>query len=696
MDVNEFRKEFLEMARVIAANSGDGTVASFAEVAARNLMDAEIISDYELCFFPGFSKKRKRMRIDGFAFDEADGTMNIIVVDYYGDDDAPTLTKTEAEQYFSYVENFIDGSVNGKLQNEVEISSKIYFFIETLKNSGQSIRKYRILLITDAMISSRISILEAGQICNKRLEYQIWDMNRFFKVCGSSGIPEPLEVDFTEYCIDGIPCLDASQSGDVVRRSFLCVIPGQVLADLYDRHGSRLLEANVRSFLSTKLAVNKNIANTIREEPGMFFVFNNGISATATEVKFKETSSGFRLIYATNLQIVNGGQTTASLSTSRYKKESNLENISVPMKLTEVDTMKDEKIVQKISKSSNSQNKVTEADFFSAHPFHARMHNISVHLYAPSTGGAQHDTHWYYERTKKQYDQEQARMTNAKKKEFRLLNPPQQVIEKTDLAVYRNEWNGLPHTVSLGPQKNIKEFAKVISEVWEPNEKDFNDLYYQETVALAIIHHEVERIITNNNFYVKGYRPRFIAYSMAALNHFIGKNYPERVLDLKQIWNKQEIPELLGMEILDLSKKVYLEITAEDREMQDVAEWCKRENCWKRVKALNFKFTKEFESLLIDKGEKKNEKIEARKERVMMNSIEAQVEVVKLGSEYWAKLMKWGINRKLIGESDLKIMTSAVKMTGSKMPADWQCVKLLQIRERMINEGYQENHMEAV
>ena len=695
MDINEYRKEFLELAKAVAINTGDGTPASFASVAARNLEDAEIISDYELCFHNSYGKRRKKLRIDGYAFDEADGTMNILIVDYRGDEVAPTLNKAAAEQSFSCVEAFLNEAINGKLQSEVEISSKIYFYIETLKNSGMSIRKYRILLITDAVISSRINVLKVGEICNKHIEYQIWDMNRFFKVCGLEGGREPLEVDFTEYCPEGIPCLDASQPGSIVQRSFLCVIPGSVLADLYDKYGSRLLEANVRSFLSTKVAVNKSIRNTIREEPNMFFVFNNGIASTATEVKVKKTSNGFRLVYANNLQIVNGGQTTASLSTARYKNESDLESILVQMKLTEVDVTKDEKIVQKISKSSNSQNKVSEADFFSSHPFHARIHTISVHLFAPATGGAQHDTHWYYERTKKQYNQEQARMSNAKKKEFRLLNPSDHVIEKTDLAIYRNEWIGLPYTVSLGPQKNIKAFSKTIGIAWENNEKDFNNLYFQETVALAIIHRETRKIIIKNGFYEKGYIPRFVTYSMASLNYFIDKNYHECELDLKQIWNKQETPILLVTEIISLSEKVYKKITAIDREVQDVAEWCKRETCWESVKTLDFEFSNKFETLLINKSEKKDIKKEARMERAMITNIEAQIQVVKLGGDYWRKLMKWGVSRKIFGDSDLKLLIAATKMVGTKMPQDWQCQKLLEIQERMVGEGYQDNQLEV-
>ena len=142
-----------------------------------------------------------------------------------------------------------------------------------------------------------------------------------------------------------------------------------MLVDIYDKYGSRLLERNVRSFLSTKVAVNKNIRTTILQQPERFFAYNNGISATAMDVQLEHSDSGMFIISAKDFQIINGGQTTASLSSARYnfKGRADLSPIFVQMKLTVINqTLKEEvatELIQNISRSSNSQNKVSDADF---------------------------------------------------------------------------------------------------------------------------------------------------------------------------------------------------------------------------------------------------------------------------------------------------------------------------------------------
>ena len=66
----------------------------------------------------------------------------------------------------------------------------------------------------------------------------------------------------------------------------------------------------MRSFLQARGKVNQGIRNTIRDEPHMFFSYNNGLSATADAIEVEQTDLGLRLVRADNLQIVNGGQTS--------------------------------------------------------------------------------------------------------------------------------------------------------------------------------------------------------------------------------------------------------------------------------------------------------------------------------------------------------------------------------------------------
>lgn len=210
------------------------------------------------------------------------------------------------------------------------------------------------------------------------------------------------------------------------------------------KYGSQLLEGNVRSFLSTKVAVNKKIRETILKCPSMFFAYNNGVSATAMDVQLERTAGGTHIVGARDFQIINGGQTTASLSNTRHKDKADLEGIYVQMKLTEIDESdmdRSTELVRNISRSSNSQNKVTDADFFSTHPFHIRMEQHSRRIFAPAESGAQYETKWFYERAKGQFLQAQMRLTPAKKRQFLLQNPKSKVITKTDFAKVRNTWS---------------------------------------------------------------------------------------------------------------------------------------------------------------------------------------------------------------------------------------------------------------
>ena len=142
------------------------------------------------------------------------------------------------------------------------------------------------------------------------------------------------------------------------------MIPAEVIAQIYDRFGSRLLEGNVRSFLSTKVKVNKGIRNTIINEPEMFFAYNNGISATATDAEFRKTEHGLQLISANDLQIVNGGQTTASLLMAKIKDKADLANVYVQMKLSVVSPTTADSVIPLIARYANSQNQISDADFF--------------------------------------------------------------------------------------------------------------------------------------------------------------------------------------------------------------------------------------------------------------------------------------------------------------------------------------------
>ena len=121
------------------------------------------------------------------------------------------------------------------------------------------------------------------------------------------------------------------------------------------------------------------------------------------DLNFETTDEGRSITYAKDFQIINGGQTTASLSNARHKDKADLSEIYVQMKLTEVDSNADKssELIRTISRSSNSQNKVSDADFFATTPFHVRMEQISRKVFEPAHNGAQYETRWFYEQASK-------------------------------------------------------------------------------------------------------------------------------------------------------------------------------------------------------------------------------------------------------------------------------------------------------
>lgn len=689
MDSQEFKKDFLESAKAAASVTGEGSCASFVENMAKYLIDTEVIPE----FYPSFYKGQKgshKYRVDGYVLDEFDYTMNLIVADYVGIDEDRTLTNTNAKTMFKQLRYFIDIATNTDLYKEIEISTPCSDLVDMLRTTRDKVRKYRLFIFTDADMSSAIKMIDIEDCNGVPIEGQIWDIERLFRICCSEQGRQVIEIDFTEYCEGGIPCLEASSAMTEQYSSYLGVIPGKVLADIYDKYGSKLLEGNVRSFLSTKVAVNKKIRATILNSPEMFFAFNNGISATAMDVQIESTNQGKFIKFARDFQIINGGQTTASISNARYKDKVLLDNIYVQMKLTAIDESTQEEsdeLIRNISRSSNSQNKVSDADFFASHPFHRRMEQISRHMFAPASSGAQYETKWFYERARGQYLQEQMRLTPAKKKQFELQHPKNKVIKKTDLAKVQNTWRGNPQTVSKGAQTNFISFAEWINDEWEDNDTQFNERYFQSTAALLLMFQLLEKQIPKQEWYEGGYRANIIYYTIALFHELLKEQFIGMDFDLIYIWNKQEVPEIIANTLIDLSEKVFYKITDPSRRVINVTQWCKRNECWESVKNVDYSLPKSIENYLMTMDEVKIAEKSAKKEQRITNDINAQVEVVKYSVEDWKRLSEFAVNNHLVGSADIVALSIACKIP-SKIPNSVQSKKLLDLLERAVQEGF--------
>jgi len=386
--------------------------------------------------------------------------------------------------------------------------------------------------------------------------------------------PDEIIVEFTMKDQIGLPCVRLPQDNSVYR-SYLAIVPGSVLCDLYAKHGQRMLEANVRSFLRAGGKVNRGIIQTVGEDPHMFFAYNNGITATADTIEVRNETDGARLVRCKNLQIVNGGQTTASLHHAR-RTGKKLDDVFVAMKISEVlDETKAEQIVQAISRYANSQNKVNFSDLGSNRSFHVELHRISqTQVPQGPFAVGQKPSPWFYERMRGQYDNELGRQkTAAQKKQFREKFPPSQCITKTDVGRYVMIWEQEPFTVSLGAEKNYLAFQRRFI---EEQKLVPGDEWYQELIGKAIIVDACDRFVRQSG--IPGYKANIVAYAVALLSKRQGD-----AISLRRVWNEQRVTKKVEDWLRAAIPLIRDHLIHPETDGVNVTEWAKKPRCWGKL-----------------------------------------------------------------------------------------------------------------
>lgn len=690
MDVEAFRDEVRQEVHLSAEQNRTFPRDEFLIQYTEDLVDAEEFGDFEqLQYESSGSRRGSILQIDGYYYDELDQSLGIFLCDFTDTLEMQTLTMRDIQVLFKREENFVIDSLNGFIQENAEESSPGYGLAMDIRGRYKDVQTYKFYIISDRIKSRLIKEIPFGKIGNVKTEYYIWDISRLQGLRESRTGKEEIVIDLKEFGIEGIPCLAAGESADYI--SYLCNIPGKVLADLYNKYGGRLLEGNVRSFLTVRGKINKGIRNTILNDPAKFFAYNNGIAATAYNIKTRQGASTLIITELTGLQIVNGGQTTASLAAALVNdkaRANDLKDIFVPMKLSVVSPEKAMTLIPDIARYANSQNKVSEADFFSNSPFHIRIETISRKLLAPAVHGNQFGTHWYYERTRGQYRQAQFKMTKAQAKKFTMENPKNQVITKTDLAKFYNLYSLKPEVASLGAQKNFLKFAEWASGAWEKDEAYFNEDFFKKIVAIDILFHAVDNIVRKAGWYDGGYKAQVNMYTLSWMFYLIQKACPDKIFDLRRVWMAQEISHEVHAQLEEISYAVYRQLTDPGRGVQNVTEWAKRSECWERMKKQPFALRDDFIRSLTYKAVDDQKKKEARTEQKEINKANAMIEVANYGLQKWKALKQWGIENKIFSSADISYLNAAIAMEKGKFPSDRQCVKILKVLEKAREESY--------
>lgn len=688
MTNEDFRAELLASVHSRAETLLMGTREAFAAELGERLRDAGELPDLEPCQESLTGQRNRRLEIDGFAYDEADDSLHLVACILDGSEAASKITLSDARaEAFNRLEGVFEQSRSGWLVENIEESRPLWELARRIQKSSLP-AALRLHLFTDRVISERVRVIEIGATSEGvPIDFQIWDASRLRRIHEAQSARDDLIVDLSGLPGGGLPVLPATVSDDY--RAYLAVIPGYALADIFIRHGSRLLEGNVRTFLGRGGNVNKGIASTLAKEASRFFAYNNGLAATAASVTLGTGEHGGPVITeATDLQIVNGAQTTSSLAALRREKKLPEEGVYVPVKLSVVDALVSEELVPRISKFANSQNAVKASDFFANHPFHRRIQDLSRRILAPSQAGSQVQTHWFYERSRGQYLNEQAGFTKAKREQFVRSYPRAQLITKTELAKIETCFEQLPDVACKGAEKAFVAFADRISRAWadESQRATYSDDWFRSSMARVILFRTAERLVGAASWYASGTRAQVVAHSTAKLANIAAQLSGGGQLDYLKVWSRQDAGDVLTEQLHLIAETVWSVLQSPDREGMNVGEWAKQQACRNRVFQAEVEVAHGLDAWLMSKAEQRSERRAERESQRITDGLEVVTEAMKLGPYYWANVRDLARKHHISSEVEDRALASLASAS-ARVPNQQQAGRAVAVRDRLRTEG---------
>ena len=623
--LNDFYMNFRE--EVLCASdtetSGWNTDDFLTAVMLEYLEDAGEVTDPIICPFRGYG-----LQMNAYAISEDCESIDLFVSIYSDAEQPRSVSQTDISAAIHRAIELYHRAIND-LYTAFQKDNDTYEFAITLHKQKNTIKNVRICAITNGLVKPmELKNLTLG---NAEITFAIWDIDRLYRCVTSGKMRETIEIDFQEKFGMTIPCIENSTSDKY--SVYLAIINGDLLASLYDEFRDRLLEKNVRSFLQVKGGVNKGIRDTLRDEPDMFLAYNNGISVTAESVDIVRDENGkpsIRLIR--DMQIVNGGQTTASIFNARNDKktQADLSKVFVQMKVSVIHSVEDmDEIVPRISTFANTQNKIQIADFSANDPFHRRLEELSRTIWAPAQGGMK-PCNWFYERARGQYaDMLSRETTTRRKKEYKETHP---LFTKTDLAKYENTWDQLPFQVSEGAQKNFRKFMLRLKE-----RKNFvpDEAYYHALIAKAILFKRTEKLVQQQQY--GGYRANIVTYTLAFLSHKTAQK-----IDLDRIWKEQRLTSAMEAEIINVSRFVQ-QMIVNPPGGANVGEWCKKEKCWEAIREHEYVLSGALQAELLSVA-RPTAKVNTASQSINSLTEEEQALIDKaaeIPAETWFALSKW-------------------------------------------------------
>ena len=669
MTLEEFREELINEIKGQSLIDSEYPADIFIEYCKDILInDFGVISDLYNTYidYKTDNTQYRNMRLDASYLELSINTVHLLISDFNEGEIQP-INKEFINQKATAMVNYIHNAFRGYFNNSADSDITTQMAREIRKNIDL-IKKLHLIIISTNKKSERLKTtiaLKPITIGNYEfnIDLTLLDIEGIFETKSASFKREDIIIQTKNYGLEkGIPCIKADIDSEDYE-SYLAVVPGKFLSDIYLRYSARLLESNVRSFLNTRGEINKGILNTILNNKSRFFAYNNGIATTAEDIKIEHTPEGAFITEFKNLQIINGGQTTASLASAVIKNNANLSGIFVQMKLSLVkDTTQAPELIRLISKYANKQNKVTNADLNSNHPFYARIEDFSRRIKTPILANSTIQKVWFFERARGQYDQAKMKLKTKRDRDlFEMQNPKANKFTKTDLAKYINASEMRPYDVSWGAEVNMTRFQVIMEKEWDKSNLKYNEEFYKELIAKAILFKEIERIISNEEWYQnnKGYRAQLVPYTFSKFVYEINKH--GLFINYKKIWEQQSCLDEYKDDLAKIAKLVYDVFNDPNRQVLNIGEYAKREICWNKLNETNYCLSPETKKQLISKEDKEIESRVARNEQKFTNEIVSEIAIFNLGVNYWKKVQEVGKQLNELTPYELQLCEIAIK-----------------------------------
>jgi hypothetical protein len=560
-------------------------------------------------------------------------TLDIFITFYKNEYNYP-ITKADYTKTINQVKKFIHAAIKRHINYIDSSHTELIQLIDIIGKQSEKFERINLFFLTNGYSNN---FKEKFDIANNQVILHPWDLNRLFKINETNSIHEPIEIDFLtiDSNVQGLQCLKVP-SIDEMYDCYLAIIPGSTLSILYKEYSNELLESNVRAFLGQAGKFNKGIRDTIRNKPQMFLPYNNGITATAESVETEYKNDQLVITKLHDFQIVNGGQTTASLYHTQKKfKDVDLSKIFVQMKLTVIKNKEQKNIeVPNISRFANSQNKVSELDLSSNNPYFVQIENLSRKKYVINPENKNQSRLWFFERANGQYREILNKQNKSQQIKFKEQNPSGLKFIKSDIAKYINIWELEPHYVSQGSQKNFIHYTKKITELVAKNKLP-GDNFYRKLISNAILFKTMDRLFGRKGVDAIGdtnLKSFTVAYSLSYFHHLTSNR-----IDLWRIYEEQKIDDKLSSELKHILIFVYKHIIIESN-LTLVSEYAKRSSSWEKLKSAPYEFdlVAVLNEFLISEEDKKSREIEKENNNSETeNSIYLISEIEKLGLNFW-------------------------------------------------------------